>query len=425
LRESPLLEFKSAWWLKKATESIDDAVDVLRTIITECSKAGIVVLVVLENLEELCKSKKQNFLYTLLNSEHKTRDQHGRDSTLQFAPSHDQLPGGLVTIGLSRDPNYEAKFEKRVDSRFCASKFSLDPPPTTAEELSEVILARLALPDKADESFPLQLPAKLRIRVHEQIKEGLRQYYWMHPLDDFMCEEESVIQRVGNCLAGMKELDVDGNFIFEDGLDFYKRMMSKFTPGLGTEHPESKQRALHDLSSQQWLITLIVYRMSEGPSSMISLETVYEEARKFNEEVNAQSGRSFQGRPRKRQKVALLDLDDLAHSSFEVSWKGLLDKGVLAPWLPVYRNLDPKGVEPINPMRGRPDPVVIDSAGFPPDPPPFCHRDQEIRGLTNGYMMVIRNMYDDFQAKKQGWFGPNPFASLPPQYLQLVHDVEP
>ena len=43
-----------------------------------------------------------------------------------------------VTIGLSRDPNYEAKFEKRVDSRFCASKFSLDPPPTTAEELSEV-----------------------------------------------------------------------------------------------------------------------------------------------------------------------------------------------------------------------------------------------------------------------------------------------
>ena len=54
------------------------------------------VLVVLENLEELCKSKKQNFLYTLLNSEHKTRDQHGRDSTLQFAPSHDQLPGGLV-----------------------------------------------------------------------------------------------------------------------------------------------------------------------------------------------------------------------------------------------------------------------------------------------------------------------------------------
>ena len=61
--------------------------------------------------------------------------------------------------------------------------------------------------------------------------------------------------------------------------------MSKFTPGLSTEHPGSKQRALHDLSSQQWLITLIVYRMSEGQSNVISLETVYEEARKFNEEV--------------------------------------------------------------------------------------------------------------------------------------------
>ena len=43
---------------------------------------------------------------------------------------------------------------------------------------------------------------------------------------------------------------------------------------------------MHDLSSQQWLITLIVYRMSDGPpGTMISLETVYEEARKFNEEV--------------------------------------------------------------------------------------------------------------------------------------------
>ena len=39
------------------------------------------------------------------------------------------------------------------------------------------------------------------------------------------------------------------------------------------------------MSSQQWLITLIVYRMSEGQSNVISLETVYEEARKFNEEV--------------------------------------------------------------------------------------------------------------------------------------------
>merc|ERR1719453_190637 len=256
-------------------------------------------------------------------------------------------------------------------------------------------------------------------------------------MDDFMCEDEDVTERAGNCLAGVTKLDVDGNFIFDDGKDFYSRMVTKFTPDLCSEHPESKLRALHDLSSQQWLIILIVYHMSEMQNDpnknpwtckrckTISMDMVYAEATKFNRDVVAQSGRSFQGKPRKRQKVWMLDLDDWAYSSFEDSWKGLLDKYILAPWLPVYRNIDPKSVEPINAMRGQPEKVVIDSAGYTSDPSPLGHRDQVIRGLTAGTMAVIRNLYDAFQAQREGPFGPNPFAKLPPEYLKLVDDVEP
>jgi hypothetical protein len=276
----------------------------------------------------------------------------------------------------------------------------------------------------------VKLPAKLRIRAHEQILEGLRQYYRKHPCGDFTCEDGDVMERAGNCLARMKELDVEGNFVFHDGLTFFERMMANFTPDISTEHPDSKLRALHDLTLQQWLITLVVYRMSEGASKKISMETVYAEARKFLGE--AQSGRSFHGKPRKRQKVwEMLDQDELAFSPFEASWKVLLDKHILAPWLPVYRTLDPKGVGSV--MLGHPaDAVVIDSSGFITDPPPLGHRDQVIRGLTCGTMAVIRNLYDAFRAKHgplsakgAPLFGPNPFASLPPQYLQLVNDVEP
>merc|ERR1719482_1680843 len=189
--------------------------------------------------------------------------------------------------------------------------------------------------------------------------------------------------------------------------------MTKFTPDLNGEHPESKKRALYDLSSQQWLIALIVYNMSAGASKTMSMQTVYAEARKFNAGVVGQCGRSFNAKPRKRQKVSMVDLDDSGYSSFEDSWNGLMDKNILAPWLPVYRNLDPEGVEPINPMRGQPDTVQIDSSGgFERDPAPLGRWEQVIRGLTEGTFMVIRNLYDDFQAKREGRFGPNPFASL-------------
>jgi hypothetical protein len=113
LRESPLQKFNSSWFLRGTDGSDKDAVDTLRLIIAECNKSGVAVLVVLENLEELTKSKKQQFLYSLLNSEHRTRDQHGRDSTLnQFSAAAPLRP----RAALSRS-DYRALRTPRTSSK--------------------------------------------------------------------------------------------------------------------------------------------------------------------------------------------------------------------------------------------------------------------------------------------------------------------
>merc|ERR1711871_432496 len=107
--------------------------------------------------------------------------------------------------------------------------------------------------------------------------------------------------------------------------------------------------------------------MADSNGGKISFETMLEEAKRFEAEVIAVRGQGSH-RPSKRQRILMCDLEDLTQCSMFKSWRSLLDHAILAPFLPVYPNLDVEGAGPIDRTSRPPDNVTIDSRGFACDP---------------------------------------------------------